>query len=166
VSRKAGLALALLVVVAADRALAGMPVASSGTAPRLVVGCDGAVGLALPATPGANQRVLFDRIAVAGENDVAKPLRHPGLRPFPFVTKSGFLVHRGRTPVDLMVPRAWRTRYGIGTSSAVRILGCNRPPKWWAYASVFMLRRPACIPLIVRVDGRSTIVRFAVGRAC
>jgi len=29
-----------------------------------------------------------------------------------------------------------------------------------------MLRRPACIPLIVRVDGRSTIVRFAVGRAC
>jgi hypothetical protein len=124
------------------------------------------VELARPATPGANQRVLFDRIAVAGENHVAKPLRHPGLRPFPFVTKSGVLVRRGRTPVDLIVPRAWRTRYGIGGIPWIRILGCNRPPEWWPYASVFMLRRPACIPLIVRVDGRSTMVRFAVGRAC
>jgi hypothetical protein len=161
VSRKAGLALALLAV-----ALAGVPVASPGAVTPVVVGCDGAVELARPATPGANQRVLFDRIAVAGKNDVAKPLRHPGMRPFPFVAKSGFLIRRGRTPVDLIVPRAWRARYGIGGNPWIRILGCNRPPKWWAYASVFMLRRPACIPLIVRVDGRSTTIRFAVGRAC
>ena len=160
-SRKAGLALALLAV-----ALAGVPVASAGTVPRLVLDCDDAVELARPATPGANQRVLFDRIAVAGENHVAKPLRHPGLRPFPFVTKSGVLVRRGRTPVDLIVPRAWRTRYAIGGSSVIRILGCNRQPQWWPYLSVFTLRRPACIPLIVRVDGRSRVVRFAVGRAC
>lgn len=160
-SRRAGLALALLAV-----ALAGVPVGFPSTLPRLVVTCDDAIYIVPPATPGENEHILFDRISVARENSVAKPVRHSGLRPFPFVTKSGFLVRRGRTPVDLVVPRAWRTRYGIGSYPAVRILGCNRPPKWWAYASVFMLRRPACIPLIVRVDGRSTIVRFAVGRTC
>jgi len=93
-------------------------------------------------------------------------LRWPEFPLRPFVTKSGFLVRRGRTPVDLIVPRAWRTRYGIGGNPWIRILGCNRAPEWWPYASVFMLRRPACIPLIVRVDGRSTIVRFAVGKPC
>jgi hypothetical protein len=110
--------------------------------------------------------VLVDRIALAREHAVPKPVRRPEWRPFPFITKSGFLVRHGRTPVDLVVPSRWRTRYKIGTTSALRILGCTAPPEWWAYANVFMLRRPACIPLIVRVDGRSVVVRFAIGRPC
>jgi len=161
-----------VVVIVAGLALGFGAVARSalsrGTAqPRVTVSCDEAIQISTPATPGGSERVLFGRIALARENRVPKPVRRPGLRPFEFVAKSGFLVRHGRTPVDLIVPPTWRMRLGIGGASAVRILGCNStPPDWRAYASVFTLRRPACVPLIVRVDGRSKKVWFAIGHPC
>ena len=135
--------------------------------PRWTVTCDEAIGLSRPATPAGSERVLFGRIALARQDRVPKPVRRPGMRPFEFMSKSGFLVRHGRTPVDLIVPSAWRTRFGIGGASAVRILGCNStPPDWWAYASAFTVRRPACVPLIIRVDGQSKKVWFAIGQPC
>jgi hypothetical protein len=45
--------------------------------------------------------------------------------------------------------------------------GAGPRPRWNAYAGGFYLRtRSVCVPLVVRVGGRSRTVRFGVGRPC
>jgi len=90
----------------------------------------------------------------------------------PYGAKVGLLA-RGRTSVEATVPKGWRQRLALrwGNSawaSSVRILGCKAwpPAEWRAYVGSFKLRTAACVPLIVRAGGRSTVIWFAVGRAC
>jgi hypothetical protein len=89
--------------------------------------------------------------------------------------KAGLAVRGNAPPVDVTVPKAWRTRAAItwGDSaivSALRIAPCAPflPPKVWnAYAGGFYLRsRTACVPLIFRVGQRRQTVRFGLGRRC
>jgi hypothetical protein len=89
--------------------------------------------------------------------------------------KAGLTVRGNAPPVDVSVPKAWRTRAAItwGDSaivSALRIAPCAPflPPKVWnAYAGGFYLRsRSACVPLIFQVGQRRKTVRFGLGRRC
>lgn len=98
------------------------------------------------------------------------------IRPWPYFTKKGLVVRAGRQqPVFVSVVRAWRERAGIawgygghGVFSSLRIAGCpGLLNQGYAYSGGFYLRsRSACVPLLFRVGGRSTILRFGIGRRC
>jgi hypothetical protein len=141
----------------------------SAVPPKLTLACDSAVEVDPEPAPGPAQQVVLDRIALPSSSRVLKVRRASGR--LPYSTKSGLLVRHGTTPVDLVVPTAWRKRFAIGRGFSVvysvRILGCaTTPPDWWSYAGGYSVRRPACVPLIVRVGGMTTTVRLALGRPC
>jgi len=89
-------------------------------------------------------------------------------------SKAGLVVRAGLGPVTVSVPLAWRKRAAItwggntGIVNSLRILQCGSDPsRGNAYAGGFYLRsRSACLPLIFRAGGRSTTVRFGLGRRC
>src|SRR2546426_8272493 len=108
----AGLALsaiALLLVVRTP-AKAGTDRVPAGIAPHSTAPCESVVQVDPTPTPSGNERVLFNRVALDREGAVADPRRAGG--PLPYWAKSGLLV-RGRVPVDLIVPRLWRSRLAI-----------------------------------------------------
>lgn len=94
-------------------------------------------------------------------------------QPWRYWHKSGLVVRAGRA-VTITVPSSWRMRAAIiwgnsdGPFESLRIAGCTGNPHTGnAYAGGFYLRAPsACLPLIFTVDGRSTTVRFGIGRRC
>lgn len=95
-------------------------------------------------------------------------------RPWTYWRKAGLVVRAGAPPVTVSVPAAWRSRAAItwgnntGIVSALRIASCpGAAGVWNAYAGGFYLRsRAACVPLRFRVAGRSSVVRFGLGRPC
>ena len=98
-------------------------------------------------------------------------------RPWRYWRKAGLVIRSDiRTPVDVRVPPAWRTRAAItwgypqiGVVPELRIAPCASwgPKKWNAYSGGFHLRSPsACVPLLFRVGHRTATVRFGVGRRC
>jgi hypothetical protein len=95
-------------------------------------------------------------------------------RPWTTWRKAGLAVRANASPVDVSVPKSWRTRAAItwGDSavvSALRIAPCRAdPPKVWnAYAGGFYLRsRSACVPLTFRVGQRAKTVRFGLAERC
>jgi hypothetical protein len=95
-------------------------------------------------------------------------------RPFTYWRKAGLVVRAGAPPVTVSVPAAWRSRAAItwgnstGIVSALRIASCpGAAGVWNAYAGGFYLRsRSACVPLRFSVSGRTSVVRFGLGRAC
>lgn len=95
-------------------------------------------------------------------------------RPWAYWRKVGLVVRAGAPPVTVSVPATWRSRAAItwgnstGIVSALRIASCpGAAGVWNAYAGGFYLRaRSACVPLRFTVSGRTSVVRFGVGRAC
>ena len=95
-------------------------------------------------------------------------------QPWPYWRKAGLVVRAGAPPVTVSVPAAWRSRAAItwgnstGIVSGLRIASCPGAAGGWnAYAGGFYLRsRSACVPLRFSVAGRSSVVRFGLGRAC
>jgi hypothetical protein len=102
-----------------------------------------------------------------------------GRRPWRYWRKAALVIRGGSPPVDVVVPKAWRSRVRIGWGGgdewdgrgiSVRIAPC--PPSGLrkpgnAYAGGFHLRtRSACVPLIFRVGRRTETVRFGLGRPC
>lgn len=95
-------------------------------------------------------------------------------RPWTYWRKAGLVVRAGAPPVTVSVPSAWRSRAAItwgnstGIVSTLRIASCpGAAGAWNAYAGGFYLRsRSACVPLRFGVPGRSSVVRFDLGRAC
>ena len=93
---------------------------------------------------------------------------------WPYFRRVGLVVHGGTSPVTITVPVGWRDRVAISWGnthavSSLQIASCEAAVSkpWNAYAGGFHLRsRAACVPLDIRVGGRSTSVRFGVGRAC
>ena len=94
---------------------------------------------------------------------------------WPYWRKAGLVVRAGAPPVTVTVPRRWRSRVSIGwgnsddAGSAVRIASCRQhgSKPWNAYAGGFSLRvAAACVPLVITVGARSTVVRFGLGRRC
>jgi len=148
--------------------------APGGIAPRKVVTCDEAISFTR--APHAGTRVLLGRLALPPERFPSRPRAAPENRPLPYYAKFGLQVRSGRNPVDVIVPRAWRTRAAVGwgedagpqQASSVRVLACKpvlgRP--WLAFPGGYFLRKPACIPLTVRVGTRTAHVRLGIGRRC
>jgi hypothetical protein len=97
-----------------------------------------------------------------------------GRRPWAYFRKNGLVIRGGSPPVDVLVPKAWRTRvrigWGDGGGSSLRFASCppvGREKPGNAYAGGFHLRtRSACFPLIFRVGERSETIRFGIGRRC
>ena len=88
-------------------------------------------------------------------------------------SKWGLSIQAGNRPVLISVPKAWRTRVGIGWGgagpySALRFEACSPPSTFWnAFAGGFSLRdRSACVPLAIQVGNESRTVRFGIGRRC
>ncbi len=158
---------ALLITVTALAGLAAR--AALATAPPATVSCDSAAMFTEPPKPGGDERVVFGRVAVP-PRDLAQVAHVDG--PWPYWRKAGLLVRAGTTGVVISVPRVWRSRVAIswgdsGVVPALRVARCSSPPNEWnVYTGGFYLRRPACVPLTVRVGKREKQVRFGVGRTC
>lgn len=164
----------LVLVASTSSALATAAVAlprPPGVAPTASVTCDAVVYIDPAPSPGPHGRVLLDRIALPNEDAIPRPIRR-GRSGLSYWVKVGLLA-RGRTPVQVTVPKGWRNRLALiwGNSawaSSVRVLGCRAWPvsEWRLYTGGFKLRSPACFPLVIRAGRRTTVIRFAVGRAC
>lgn len=166
----------LTVIVASGAAAASVAAAATpgGLAPRKLVTCDEAIHFTRAPSPGT--RLLLGRVALPPEGFPGRPIAARENRPLPYFAKFGLQVHSGRLPVDVIVPRAWRTRAAVGwgedrgpqQASSVRVQACKpvlgRP--WLAFPGGYFLRRPACVPLIVRVGARSARFRLGIGRRC
>jgi hypothetical protein len=102
-----------------------------------------------------------------------QPIVNTGERPWPYWRKAGLVVRADGRPVTVSVPTRWRDRLRItwgnadGVFTSIRFSGCSAGPDvGQAFAGGFVLRAPACVPLIVRVGDRSAAVRFGLGRRC
>lgn len=148
----------------------GGGVAASSAPPT--VSCDKIILSVASGTQGRYRIVL-------GAVSVPPPYLRQVVRPdesarFPYWRKAGLVVRGGSLPVTVSVPPAWRTRAAItwGNSpvgSGLRIASCPalEGQLWNAYAGGFLLRsRSACVPLVFRVGGQTTTVRFGVGQRC
>jgi hypothetical protein len=144
--------------------------APEGVAANRVITCDLVSQGMGNVRPSGGDRVVLGRIAVPGRY-------LPGLFeqewPLRYWRKAGILVRPGKTPVDIIVPPAWRSRLVIqwgepaGPASSLRITGCpGREVPWLPYGGGFNVAAPSCVPLIVRSGGRSQTLRFGIGRRC
>lgn len=161
------IALALLGgVVAGARAGALRPAETT-------VACD---RIALRAGSGAEDgfRILLGAVAVPGAHHLAHETTATESRQWPYFRNAGVAVRGGTSAVTVTVPEGWRDRIAVSwgdspVSSSVRFAPCSGSPErsWNAFSGGFHLRsRADCVPLLVRVGGRSTTVRVGVGRAC
>jgi hypothetical protein len=130
------------------------------------VTCESAIMVTEPVRPTV-ERVLFGRVAVP-QRDLLQVVRVPGRQPY--WRKAGMLVRADSPRVSVSVPAAWRSRVAIewgdsGVVASLHFAACSTH-RWNAYAGGFYVRRPACVPLIVRVARRATQVRFGIGRRC
>ena len=96
-------------------------------------------------------------------------------QPWSHWRKQGLVIRGGAGPVTVSVTAAWRTRaaitWGYGGHGPFRALTFGRCGKdrsvGYVYAGGFLLRSAsACVPLVFRVGGHSTTVRFGLGLRC
>ncbi len=159
-------------------ALAAAVLAAAGTPPRIptsaLVRCDHIIYDL--AAPNPTRRVLLDHVALPPERFPSRPRYSPHGRPFPYWAKNGIEVRYANVTVELVVPVAWRTRFAIGWGSPARAASSVRIPPctgvgyptdgWRAYAGGYWVRKPACVPLIVRIGGATTTIRLGIGVDC
>ncbi len=96
----------------------------------------------------------------------------PSIRLF---AKTGLLIRTG-TKFELAIPPAWDGRLRIGWANGPArpgpglLVSCHPYPGdgsgWLAYPGGFWLRRPACVPLLVKTRGRSRRVQIGLGTPC
>ncbi len=83
--------------------------------------------------------------------------------------KNGLLVRAG-TAVELTVAPGsdaligWGSPGPVGTT--IRVPSCPAAAGWLAFAGGYHVREAACVPLIVRADGREQQAGVSVGAAC
>ena len=65
-------------------------------------------------------------------------------------------------PIAIVVLAAFAARTAPA-AQAPAIVSCDR---WNVYTGGFRLRRPACVPLLVRVGGRERRMSFALSPHC
>ena len=119
------------------------------------------------------KRVVLGVVAVPSAH-IPQTVKSGSTR-WPFWSKAGMVVRADSPPVTVSVPRAWRTRAAIGwgnagAGSSVRFETCPDSSSlggWNPYSGGFQLRsRAACVPLTFTVAGRTSTVRFGVGKRC
>lgn len=137
------------------------------------VGCDRIVLHARTSVTDGSQ-TLLGAVSVPGRDELAAVAERTRDRSWPYYRSAGLAIQARSVSVSLEVPEGWRDRVAISwggspVSSSVRFAACpaagGRP--WNSYSGGFHLRfRGDCVPLHVRVGGRSTTVRLGIGRAC
>jgi hypothetical protein len=158
------LALAAVIVAAAQPA--------SPAAPPMAT-CE-QIALRLRSGSEDGYRVVLGTVGIPDEQHTSRRASRNRAKPWPYFRRVGLVVRGGTSPVTITVPEGWRDRVAIswGNTPAVSSLqiascGASVLKPWNAYAGGFHLRsRADCVPLDIRVGGRSTSVRFGVGRAC
>lgn len=155
--------------------------AQTAPVPVSSLDCASAVDTPEPDAPSVADVVLFRRVAIRRDLAHLAPAPYTGTGAFRYWFKAGLLVHRHGMPfgpslprikqIEIVVPREWRNRAAIGwgntsVSSTVRINPCRSTTPWLVFAGGYYVRSSACVPLIVRMDERSQLVRIAVGRPC
>lgn len=139
-----------------------------------IVQCSSAIDVVPAASPASSDRVLFDRVWIAGRDRVASPNTQPvGSGRFVYYAKTGFNVLKGQIGALVDVPRAWRNRVritwgNVAWAVSIRFPGCRSGPAWTSYAGGFLFhdKRGGCVPLRVAVQGKTTTVYFSAGRRC
>ncbi len=116
--------------------------------------------VALPTAP----RAAALQTAPSGDSN-------PAIRLF---AKTGLVVKAG-AKIELEVPKNARAQFAIGWGGApstpawlVRIdcPGDAARSGWHAYVGGYWLPKPACVPIIVRVDGQEQLVHLGLGTPC
>jgi hypothetical protein len=158
------LALAAVIVAAAQPASPAAPPTAT---------CE-QIALRLRSGSEDGYRVVLGTVGIPDEQHTSRRASRNRAKPWPYFRRVGLVVRGGTSPVTITVPEGWRDRVAIswGNTPAVSSLqiascGASVLKPWNAYAGGFHLRsRADCVPLVIRVGGRSTSVRFGVGRAC
>jgi len=143
---------------------------TSGRMPSMT--CDDHVDIVGEQPPPADALVL-GRVKLPRPGDVLQlgGREYPG---GPRFAKRGLSVTAG-TPVVLEVPRRYRRVYGLAVGGgggelgnrAVRIRPCPAYAKaWTSWAGGYVARKPVCVELVVRADGRAARVPLNIGRRC
>ena len=154
-------------------ALAAIGARSADSAPPATAGCQ-QIALHLRSGSEDGYRIVLGRVGIPDEEHTSgRAARHRGAQ-WPYFRRVGLVVRGGTSPVTITVPEGWRDRVAISWGntpavSSLQIASCETSVSkpWNAYTGGFHLRsRAACVPLDIRVGGRSTSVRFGVGRAC
>jgi hypothetical protein len=164
--------LALIVFLALAAVIVGAARPAS-SAPAPTAACE-QIALRVRSGTEGGLRVLLGKISVPNEHQTSQAASRTHGKPWPYFRKAWLIVRGGTSPVTVTVPEGWRHRVAIswGNTPAVSSLqvascGASGSKPWNAYAGGFYLRsRADCVPLDVRVGGRSTSIRIGVGRAC
>jgi hypothetical protein len=126
------------------------------------------------AVPYAASSVIFDRVVLPTGRTLqvaSSGEKSPSARLF---AKQGLLIRPDAT-FEMIVPAEWSARLTIGWGNPGRrthhlvVTGCPAPTagaKWLAFAGGYWVAEPACVPVIVRADGREQLVHIAVGTPC
>jgi len=169
-------ALVLAFPIVAAAATAAAAIANHATRHGLVTCAMAIERTARPSADRARLRLVSGRIWLPRASTVIglSPVRNGSDR----FGKLGLDVLAG-PPVVLSVPARWRSTYSLafGGSGAVErvtdgasvltVRACGGAlGHWSAYAGGYEVRRPVCVPLIVRVGGSTAMLRIALGRRC
>ena len=154
-------------------ALAAVGAQSADSAAPSIASCE-QIAVHLRSGSEDGYRIVLGRVGIPDEQHTSRrAVRHRGTA-WPYFRRVGFVVRGGTSPVTITVPEGWRDRVAISWGntpavSSLQIASCETSVSkpWNAYTGGFhLLSRAACVPLDIRVGGRSTSVRFGVGRAC
>jgi hypothetical protein len=115
----------------------------------------------------AGDRLVLGRVWLPERVLSWPPVANAGAERF---LKHGIVVSAG-TPVTLTVPPSARRVYGLtfggSTGPSLTIAPCpSSEGPATAWPGGYLARRPACVPVIVRADGRSARAMLSLGRAC
>jgi hypothetical protein len=141
--------------------------AAAPTAPEQAIGCAEAADVRVEGT-----RILLGAVVLSPGHTLERPpLR--GDAPWRWRRPARIAVRDGEVDVAVSVPLGWRDRVAVAwgdspPAAAVRFARCAAPVRGWTVyeGGLHLRRRGDCVPLVVRVGGRSTTVRLGVGRAC
>jgi hypothetical protein len=141
--------------------------AAAPTAPERAVGCADAVDVRVEGT-----RILLGAVVLSPGRELERPSLRGDAR-WRWFRPARIAVRDGEPDVSASVPLGWRERLAVswGGSEPTGDVGfgrCVSPGRGWTvYEGGLHLRKRAdCVPLLVRVGGTSTTVRFGVGRTC
>lgn len=127
--------------------------------------------------PGADQRVVLGVVALsASTRAVALQIARDNTQPATvrYFAKDGLIVRAG-TAFELVVPteaaEQLAIRWGGEALTWTRKLTVSCPKDvsssgWLVYVGGYWLPRPACVPLLVRADGKEQRVLIGAGKPC